>query len=72
MARQQGNIVRTFTQGWKPDGNHVQAVIKVLPEMSFSNSLGQVLIGGRYHTHVDRKPFFAADSADLMLLENAQ
>src|ERR1043165_7682907 len=47
MARQQRNVVGAFTQGRKPNGNHVYAVIEVLPKTSFGNSLRQVLVRGR-------------------------
>src|SRR5258705_12609816 len=49
----QGNVFTTFTQGRNTDWEHVQAIVKITPELSLRHHLFQIAISRRHQSYVN-------------------
>ncbi len=72
MLRQQGNIVRPLAQRRQGQGNHVQPVIEILPEVPGIHFPRQIAIGGRDDPHIHGLSPVAAHAEHLPLLNHPQ
>ena len=68
---QKRDVVAPFAQGRHAQGNHIESVVKILPETALPDCAAQILVGGRHQAqvHLGRSP---AQPFDLALLQNAQ
>src|SRR3990172_3611095 len=69
---QKGDVVAALAQGGQRDGNHVQAVVQVLPEGALLHGLLQVPVGGGDDPDVDLDGPGAPHPLDLPLLEGPE
>jgi hypothetical protein len=72
MARQGGNVFGVFAEAGKGDGNHIEAVEQVRPEISVAHGLLQVLIRGGEESHVDFDGPSTANANKFAFLQNAK
>lgn len=69
---QRRNIFRPIPQGRDDPFDHAETVIQVLPEAVGLGLVLEAAIGGRHHPHIDLHAAFAADAANLEILEHPQ
>ncbi len=69
---QEDHVVAALAQGGQPQGDDVQAVEEVLPELAGLDRLLDVAVGGGQHAHVHAHGLHAAHAVDLALLQHAQ
>ena len=70
MVRQGGNIFFPFAERRQHDGNHVQAVIEILPETAIFHILFQVLVCSGDHPDIHFYRLGASHRFELLLLEH--
>ena len=68
VIRQQIDVVVAIAQGWEVYRNHVQPVIKVLPEVLAANPLCQILVGAVQNSDVGFNRVTAAHPLQLYFL----
>ncbi len=66
------NVVGSFTQGRDPHGDHIQPVIKVLPEGPPVDLLLEILVRSRQDPYIDLVGTVRAEGPNLPFLQNAQ
>ncbi len=52
FAKQQINILLTLSQGRYGDGYHIQTVVQIFAEASFTDSLHHIHVGSGHHSHI--------------------
>src|SRR5579875_3315675 len=72
MVGQDGNIFRVLAQRGNIEGNDVEAVEEVLPEVSLLNLFLQVFVGGGDDAHVHHPIAAGADGCKPLFLDHAQ
>ncbi len=70
-AREQRDIFAAFAQGRQVDGNHAEAVVKILAEAAFGDFLGEIFVGGGDDADIHIAFFGAAERADFSFLQDA-
>src|SRR5579862_3422822 len=71
LSREQGNIIATFAERRKVNGNHAQTIIQVLSKAPFGNLFLKVLIRGGNHADIHVSFVSAADGSYFPLLKHA-
>ena len=66
------NVLTTIAQRWNPDVNHVEPIVKILPEHAVFHLLGQVAIGGRDDAGVDLDVLQTTEAAETLVFEHPQ
>jgi hypothetical protein len=69
---QQGDILAPLSQRRQMDGNHIEAIEKVLPELPGLNQPLEVLVRRSDDPHVDRDRLHASYPDKLFFLDDAQ
>ncbi len=72
IACQQGNIRLPFPERRKVNIDHIQPVVKVLPERAGFHQAFQVLVGGTDHPEVGRDLFVPANPDEGLGFQHAQ
>src|ERR1700722_9899508 len=72
MLDQQWQILSPLTQRRHRDGEDVQAIKQIFPELTFRYHLSQIVMGCRDQPHVGMDGLPAPQALELMLLYNAQ
>jgi hypothetical protein len=72
MRYQEGNVVQTQAQGWKGNGKHIKPVIQVHPELLLGDHGDKIPIGRSHYANIDPMSSTAAQSFELLLLQDAQ
>ncbi len=58
-----------LTQRRQFDANHVESIVKILPELSTLHMVGEIAIGSRDHTGVDFFALVRAQRANFLVLQ---
>src|SRR5882724_1313840 len=61
-----------MTERWTVYGEYIEAVVEIHSEQLLGDQTGEVLIGCGHHAHVDMTGMRAAQSFELLLLQDAQ
>jgi hypothetical protein len=69
---EQRDIGLTLPQRREVDRNHVQAVVQILSELSLAHEAGEIAMGGGDHADVHLDGLVAAESLELLLLQDPQ
>ena len=69
---QEKNIISPLSQRWDIESQHIQAVIKVLPELPLFDQIQQVFIRGRNHADVHRDLLVVPNPPDHPLFQDPQ
>ena len=72
MANQCADVLRSLPQRRQMDGNHVQAIIEVLPKAPFADHRHQITIGRRDDAHIYADFLPPSDAANPAGLQCAQ
>src|SRR5215213_11585050 len=72
MLDQQRDICMALAQSRQLDGDDIEPVVEILPEISSVDLAREVLVGGGHHSGVHFDATGAADTFELPLLEHAQ
>ncbi len=72
VADQEGNIVFSFAQGWNLNWHDVKAIKKVFSKTTQSDLGGQVAIGCRNDSDIDRLFLAASDLEIGFVLNDAE
>ena len=72
MLSEQRNILLAIPQRRQVNRKHGQAVVEVVPNFSFAQSVAGFLVRGRNHTDVELEFLFAAEPADFSVFQNAE
>jgi len=67
---QQRDVLTPVPQRGDADLDHVQTIVKIVAEPALLHQLGQVLVGGRDHAHVDAHLVASADAVEAALLQD--
>ena len=55
MVDQEGNILFSFSQRGKVDGDDIEPVVKVFPKKAFPDGFLKITVGGSDHPDIDLK-----------------
>src|SRR5882724_2257440 len=72
VAHEQRNVLGAFPQCRELHWKHIQAVVKVTPELPAGYHLGQVATRSRYYAHIHPCRHGAAEPFEFLFLEDAQ
>src|SRR6267142_3810264 len=72
MVDQPRDVGGALPQGWQQDGQDIETVVEILPELPLLQHACEVLVGGRHDAHVDGDGGIAAHAPDLLFLQGAQ
>lgn len=59
MTKQQSDILLTFPQWRKMDLCYIEPIVQIFSELAVTDELGQISVGRRYDSYVNRHVFFA-------------
>ena len=72
MIQKEGDILLAVPEGRKKNRNHIQAVIKILPELTFADGFFKVAVGRGDNADIRRNRPHAPNPLEFFLLKDAQ
>ena len=72
VGNKQIEVLKSFAQWRDRDLENVKAVVQVLPQFPAFESFVKRAVSGGDHSNLNRDTFFAANSSDLVVFENAK
>ena len=72
MFREQWDVFSTLAERRKVERDDVDSVIEIFAKLSFADELFEILVGGRYDTHVHFDGMSPADAGEFPLLKDSQ
>ena len=72
MIDQQGNVLAPLTQGRQLQGDDVEPVVEVLPELALAHQGPQVTMGGGHHADVHLDGLLRPHRHELLLLQDSE
>src|SRR2546422_5994174 len=72
VVHKKRHIFHAMAQGWNPNWKHVQAIVKVLSEVTLPDEKREFTVGCRDHPHIDLAVNHIAQSPELFVLKHSK
>ena len=72
MFREQWDVFSALAERRKVERDDVDSVIEIFAKLSFADELFEILVGGRYDTHVHFDGLHPADAGEFPFLKDSQ